>query len=124
MKTPSANTASAAPQTKAQTANITAAGASQDGGALFQVSGVLSFETVPAMMKNALQLLAPAESAVVDFSRVESCNSVGLAVVLEMARFMRQQNKTISFVSMPEQIHTFARAYSVEKELEEAGLIC
>lgn len=104
------------------TAEILAAGSNGEGS--FKVSGVLDFDTVPAMMKNAQRLFSSVDSATVDFSHVENCNSAGLAVVLEMARIMRQQNKSICFVSLPEQIRTFARAYSVEKELEEAGLIC
>jgi phospholipid transport system transporter-binding protein len=110
------------PGAQSKVAEIHADGASNKGG--FKVSGVLNFDTVPAMMKNAKRLLSSAESATIDFSQVESCNSAGLAVVLEMARIMRQQNKSICFVSLPEQIRTFARAYSVEKELEEAGLLC
>ena len=103
-------------------AEIVAAGTAGAGD--FKVSGVLDFDTVPAMMKNAQRLFSSVGSATVDFSQVENCNSAGLAVVLEMARIMRQQNKSICFVSLPEQIKTFARAYSVEKELEEAGLLC
>ena len=96
-----------------------------DGETRVLISGVLDFETVPDLMKQARGSLASAAgSIVVDFSGVHSCNSAGLAVVLEIARLMRQQKKAICFQSLPEQIHTFARAYSVEKALAEAKLLC
>jgi ABC-type transporter Mla MlaB component len=90
----------------------------------FLVSGVLGFDTVPGLMKQAKRLFASCDSVVIDFSAVENCNSAGLAVVLEIARQMQQQNKSVCFESLPEQIYTFARAYSIEKELSRSGLLC
>jgi ABC-type transporter Mla MlaB component len=90
----------------------------------FVVSGILGFDTVPGLMKQARRLFASCDSVVVDFSEVENCNSAGLAVMLEIARQMRLQNKTVCFKSLPEQIYTFARAYSIEKELSRSGLLC
>jgi phospholipid transport system transporter-binding protein len=90
----------------------------------FVVSGILGFDTVPGLMKQAMRLFASCDSVVVDFSGVENCNSAGLAVMLEMARQMRQQNKSVCFKSLPKQIYTFARAYSIEKELSQSGLLC
>jgi ABC-type transporter Mla MlaB component len=90
----------------------------------FVVSGILGFDTVPELMKQAGRLFASCDAVVVDFSEVENCNSAGLAVMLEIARQMRLQNKTVCFKSLPEQIYTFARAYSIEKELSRSGLLC
>ena len=106
------------------TATIQVVSANQDEKGRFLVSGTLGFDTVPDLMKQAKRLFASVDAVVVDFSGVSSCNSAGLAVVLEMARLMRQQQKTICFREVPEQIHTFARAYSVDKELTQAGLLC
>lgn len=75
-------------------------------------------------MKQAFRLFTPYDSVVIDFSGVDSCNSAGLAVILEIAKQMRQQNKTVCFQSIPEDIHTFARAYSIEKEFSQSGLLC
>jgi len=55
---------------------------------------------------------------------VDNCNSAGLAVVLEIVKQMRQQNKSVCFQSLPEQICTFARAYSIEKEFSQLDLLC
>ena len=106
------------------TATIQPVSASQKDKGHFLVSGVLGFDNTPDLMKQARRLFAAADSVVVDFSGVESCNSAGLAIILEMARETWRQNKTICFVSLPKQVRTFARAYSVEKELSEAGFLC
>ena len=105
-------------------ATINAVSATQDDKGRFLVSGTLGFDTVPALMKQAKRLFASVDAAEVDFSAVESCNSAGLAVILEMARIMQLQNKSVRFKSLPDQIHTFARAYGIEKELSQAGLLC
>lgn len=109
---------------KTSTTTIQALSPDQTQQGRFLVSGALSFETVPDLMKQALRLFAPFDSIIVDFSAVENCNSVGLAVVLEIAKEMQRQNKSVCFQSLPEQIHTFARAYSVDEELSQAGLLC
>lgn len=106
------------------TATIRAADDNSREQGRFIVSGALGFDTVPGLMKQALRLFAGSDAVIVDFSGVKSCNSTGLAVVIEIAREMGRQNKTVCFESLPEHIHTFARAYSVEKELSEAGILC
>jgi anti-anti-sigma factor len=105
-------------------ATIREASTSQHGKGRFVVSGTLGFDTAPDLMKQASRLFAPFDSLVVDFSGVDSCNSAGLAIVLEIAKQMRQQNKSVCFQSLPEQIYTFARAYSIEKEFSRSGLLC
>ena len=108
----------------APTATIEAVSATEDDRGRFLVSGNLGFDTVPELMKQAKRLFASVDNAVVDFSAVDGCNSAGLAVMLEMARVMRQQHKSICFRSLPDQIHTFARAYGIEDELSQADLLC
>ena len=106
------------------TATIREINASQNDKGHFAVSGTLVFDTAPGLMKQARKLFTPFKSVVVDFSGVDHCNSAGLAVVLEIAQQMRQQNKSVCFHSLPEQIHTFARAYSIDKEFSQSGLLC
>ena len=106
------------------TATIRAAGNSTNEEGRFIISGTLGFDTAPDLMKQAKRLFTSVDAVVIDFSGVDNCNSAGLAVVIEIAKTMRKQNKTVCFRSLPEQIRTFARAYSVEKELSEAGILC
>lgn len=105
-------------------ATIRAASDGQNDAGHFIVSGALGFDTVPDLMNQALRLLLPHDSIVVDLSGVTSCNSAGLAVVLEIAREMRRRNKSVCFKSLPAQILTFAKAYSIEKELSSSGILC
>jgi ABC-type transporter Mla MlaB component len=105
-------------------ATITAVDSPEEDRGCFLLAGTLGFDSVPDLMKQALRLFAAFDSIVVDFSGVDHCNSAGLAIILEFTRLMRQQNKTICFKSIPEDIYTFARAYSIEKEFSKSGLLC
>ena len=105
-------------------ATIRAASNSSTSEGRFIVSGTLGFETVPDLIKQVKRQLTAADSVVIDFSEVVSCNSAALALILEITRMMWQQKKTVWFSGLPEEIRTFARAYSVEKELEDAGILC
>lgn len=93
------------------------------GDRRFRIEGVLDFDTVPRLMKQARQLFSAADSIHVDFAGVTGCNSAGLALLLEMAREMKQRNKSIQFHNMPEHVKDFAEAYDVADELEAAGLL-
>ena len=106
------------------TATVSEISDSKDGKGRFLVSGTLGFDTVPDLMKQAKRLFAPFDSIVVDFSGVDNCNSAGLAIVLEIVKQMRQQNKSVCFQALPDQICTFARAYSIEKEFSQLDLLC
>lgn len=106
------------------TATIRAADDGGDGKVRFIIGGRLGFDTVPDLIRQANRLFTAADEVIVDFSEVTGCNSAALAVILEIAKSMREKNKAVCFRSLPEEIRTFARAYSVEKELSEAGLLC
>ncbi len=105
-------------------AAIRAASNSSNSEGRFIVSGTLGFDTVPELVKQVKRQLAAVDSAEIDFSEVVHCNSAALALILEITRMMWQQRKTVWFCSLPEEIRTFARAYSVEKELTNAGILC
>lgn len=84
----------------------------------FKLSGTLNFHTVPQLMKQAEGMLARSTAANVDFSAVEDANSAGLALLLEMLRFMRSRNATVEFKNIPEQIAIMARAYGIDSALD------
>lgn len=81
------------------------------------VSGVLNFDTVPALMKQAEQLFKSQNEVSVDLAGVTDSNSAGLALLLEMLRTIKMQNKSINFKNMPEQISIVASAYGIDSEL-------
>lgn len=81
------------------------------------ISGVLNFDTVPALMKQAEQLLKGQDALNVNLADVTGSNSAGLALLLEMGRVAKLQNKTINFLNLPEQICIVASAYGIDCEL-------
>ncbi len=82
------------------------------------VSGLLNFETVPVLMKQAEQLLKGQADISVNLAEVTDSNSAGLALLLEMIRLTKLQNKTINFKNLPEQICIVAGAYGIDCELD------
>ena len=81
------------------------------------VSGELNFETVPVLMKKAESLFASREQVSINLAAVTDSNSAGLALLLEMTRVMKLQNKPINFENLPEQICIVATAYGIDCEL-------
>lgn len=81
------------------------------------VSGVLSFETVPDLIKQVEQVIKNHDQVNVDLAGVVDSNSAGLALLLEMVRTTKLQNKSINFKNLPEQINIVASAYGIDSEL-------
>ncbi|MCW8830767.1 MAG: STAS domain-containing protein, partial [Gammaproteobacteria bacterium] len=63
------------------------------------------------------QLLVKQDEVNVDLAEVTDSNSAGLALLLEMVRVTKSQNKTINFKNLPEQISIVASAYGIDGEL-------
>lgn len=82
-----------------------------------EVRGILNFETVPVLMKELESLLQTFDDAKVSFKGVTDSNSAGLALLLEMKRYMQTKNKNIAFADLPEQVRTIAHAYGIDAEL-------
>ena len=83
-----------------------------------KVQGMLNFETVPVLMKQAEQLFKKMDGAHISFAEVKDSNSAGIALLLEMARTMKLKNKSIDFAELPEQMFIVARAYGIDAELD------
>jgi phospholipid transport system transporter-binding protein len=82
-----------------------------------RISGVLNFETVPVLMKQAEQLFDKLDKVSVDLAEVSDSNSAGLAMLVEMQRIIKMQKKSIDFKNLPEQITIIAGAYGIDTEL-------
>ena len=87
----------------------------------FVISGVLDFDSVPVLMREIKPKLEKQPIANISFFNVGSCNSAGLALILEMTRLM--QGKKIQFTNIPDQLYAMAKAYGVADELKRLGLI-
>lgn len=81
------------------------------------ISGVLNFETVPVLIKQAEQLFNKLDKVSVNLAEVSDSNSAGLALLLEMRRTIKMQKKSIDFKNLPEQIRIIAGAYGIDTEL-------
>ena len=87
----------------------------------FVISGILDFESVPELMIKVEKSLDKQPIANISFFNISSCNSAGLALILEIVRLM--QGKKIQFTNIPEQMLAMANAYGVSEELNRLGLI-
>lgn len=89
------------------------------------ISGTVDFSTVPDLMQRAAaffkdykQQSAPA-AITVDMSQITTCDSTGLALILEMAKDARLKKIELHFKNLPEALLTIAKAYGVESEIRD-----
>lgn len=84
----------------------------------FQLTGDLSFATVPQVYLEADTLFgSPATAVVLDLSHVERTDSAGLALLVEWLRQARRLHKNLHFRAIPEQLLAIAKASGVEAVL-------
>ena len=88
----------------------------------YTISGAVDFLTAPALVQTSLDFFKgykSAETVTVDLSKVSSCNSAGLALMLEMVKNAQKNNITLRFENLPDTLLTIAKAYGVEKEIRD-----
>jgi phospholipid transport system transporter-binding protein len=90
----------------------------------YRISGTVDFSTVPGLMKTAsgfLQSYHQSEPLAieVDLSKITSCNSAALALMLEMAKQAQAKSIEIHFKHLPKALLTIAKAYGVESEIRD-----
>jgi len=78
------------------------------------VSGELNFETIVALWKQSLPLLARYPRIDIDLSKVTASNSAGLALLLEWLKYGKRQNKVVTFSEMPAQLRSIASVAGVD----------
>jgi len=83
----------------------------------FILKGVLSFQTVPVIWRQGMDIFRTSPSLVLDLQNVSRSDSAGLALLIEWMRFARSQNKPISYINMPTQMLAIARACSLDNIL-------
>ena len=89
------------------------------------ISGTIDFLTVPDLVRKALNFFKSqkhaeaTETITVDLSQLTSCNSAGLALMLEMIKNARLNNIECHFDNLPESLLTIAKAYGVESEIRD-----
>ena len=87
----------------------------QDGQ--FALTGVLSFQTVPAVWRQGLNMFEGDQDIHLDLKNVSRSDSAGLVLLIEWLRHLRNQDRDFSFTNVPQQMLAIARVSSLDKQL-------
>jgi len=83
---------------------------------LFEISGQVTFQTVPQFLSYTDQWLRnPTETVTIDMRNVTLADSAGLALMLEWMQLARAAKRQLSFVNIPEQMHDLIRVNGLEQ---------
>lgn len=85
---------------------------SVEGG--FLVSGALTFETVPSVVRSSTALLNGGADIIFDLQGISNADSAGLALLIEWMRAAHVQQKRIIFKNIPAQLLAIATMSGVE----------
>jgi len=83
----------------------------------FKISGVLNFDTVPAVWQKSQLLFRSCDSLTIDFADVTHSTSAGLALLTEWMRIARTNRQKIAFTHIPTQMQEIARVCGVDQDL-------
>lgn len=88
--------------------------------AYFKPAPALTFATVAAQHAQFVTLLAtqPATQVYCDLSDVRSCDSAGLALLIDMKRLCHKQNSLLMIEHASMDVLALAKLYGVEKILD------
>ena len=90
----------------------------------YLVTGTVDFSTAPELVRQAknffkTQQQGESASVEIDLSKVDACNSAGLALMLEIAKDAKANNIEMKFINLPGTLLTIAKAYGVESEIRD-----
>ncbi len=88
---------------------------SEDGR--LQVSGELSFKTVPELVSASQGFFKKNNGFNVDLVGVSRADSAGVALLIEWQRQAQKQNKSVCFLNIPPQMLAIARLSGVDELL-------
>jgi len=70
-----------------------------------EVSGRLTFETVPQFLNQTVEWLnSDHESLTIDLKQVSKADSAGLALMVEWQRMAQEKGRKLKYVNIPEQV--------------------
>jgi phospholipid transport system transporter-binding protein len=99
----------------------TSAVVKQDESGRFQLSGELSFLTVPDLVHRTRGLFDDSGDIEVDLEGVTRSDSAGLALLVEWMNTARHHDKQIQFLNIPLQMLAIARVSSLDQVLPLSG---
>ena len=81
-----------------------------------EVSGRMTFQTVPELLSRAEPWLERTESRLVlDLAKVEHVDTAGVALMLEWLARARAQQRELTFLNLPEQVRHFIDVSGLNK---------
>jgi ABC-type transporter Mla MlaB component len=89
----------------------------------YLIAGTVDFSTAPQLVNSALVFFKSrqpsTDTVVIDMSKIDDCNSAGLAMMFEMVKDAKDKNTTVRFINLPATLLTIAKAYGVESEIRD-----
>lgn len=80
------------------------------GGGTFEMSGRLTFQTVPQFQAHAGSLFqGDTQPVTIDMRGVTLADSAGLALMIEWLQLARAAKRQLVFTNIPEQVHHLIR---------------
>lgn len=85
--------------------------------ARYPVSGVLTFDTAPALYQESRGWFAPGAEVVIDLAQVERADSAGLALMIEWLKRARDAGGRLEFANIPDQVRTLIHVNGLQAAL-------
>ncbi|MDH3310699.1 MAG: STAS domain-containing protein [Gammaproteobacteria bacterium] len=86
------------------------------GDGVFEISGSLTFQTVPRFQDQAGNLLqGDAKPVTIDMKGVTQSDSAGLALMIEWLQMARTAQRELVFAHIPEQIRDLIRVNGLQQ---------
>ncbi|MFU8797139.1 MAG: STAS domain-containing protein [Gammaproteobacteria bacterium] len=80
---------------------------------VLHVTGPLTLETVNAELLRGMAWIKQ-HDGIIDLQQVTRADSAGVALLIEWIRFAKQQNRSIQFEHLPEQLLTLMRVSGLD----------
>ncbi len=84
------------------------------GEGRFEVSGELSFDNVPALLRESVEHFEAGKALEIDLGGIVRADSAGIALLLEWTRRARCAGKTIRFLRVPTQMLSIIEVSDLE----------
>ncbi len=87
----------------------------RDNG-VFEITGQVTFQTVPQFLSYAVQWLKnPAKTVTIDMRNITLADSAGLALMLEWAQQAAAAQRELTFINIPEQVQELIRVNGLQQ---------
>lgn len=84
----------------------------------FEISGELSFTTVPNINKSGLDFIKQTDSPVFNLDQVSFSDNSGIALLISWKRCAKKLNKQITFINVPKQLAALVTASGLQEILK------